>query len=935
MYSTFGRLLYYGTALEKAAFSPLFVWTQWLETDTSSLYAWDGSSWLTISVPTGLSGSGTPGIISQWTGANSLGDSTLKKTGAGLLELVSAGAYTLTIPTSGTAALGAGTVTSSSSNDTTIANHTHALDNVGPGATGPIGSATVVPIVTIDAKGRVTGLTSTTIAGVAPFAHDILSAYHGDTLADAVVRGDLIVGNATPKWARLAKGTANAVLQPTATDVAWSSGFLSIASGKTLTVNNTITLAATADGYTLTIPGTGTALLEATAATTYLKLDASNDPVTGDLDINAALTVGVTRTSPNLGVTGRVVIDADSNATVTPALDVHMHPYTGGVGQWMGIFSKVTTVAGQPAPDQAGALYTVLYHNAGYTLPDWRGIETGGAYVYAGSSITMASGLYAALPNAWEFGGSVGTAAAIWMPGSNSTGIGTVWSILQTGAAPSYWNGTFNMEDNSLPIDAWRSGGATQMRFSDYVGSATAGPRLLLRHSRGTYALPTDVSSGDQGGLLIFDQYINGAFRQGAYIGTLAGTTISGTSYPMIMDFRVVPEGSTVNTRHMTIANKLVSIFNDLTVQHTTSWPTIKLSSGDTSINAGDKYGKLQWEENDGQSVTNKITGEIWMEYPPTTPGAIGSDVAPGEMVFATTLTTTPTEWFRIKATGAATFLSTAYTTFPFAVNKTSADFFDDTSLGAELVTNGDFSSATGWTATACTLDVSGGTGKLTATGANYRVGQALTTVANRLYKMTVSWLGTQGTITSASSIRILIGTVSGGSTIAQHFLANTNNLIDTSYTVYFVATGTTTWIGLFTNTNGTISVWDDVSVKEVTGGNVISRGIFGGGGTTGIKVYSTGEAQTVGRKQAVAVKSANYTLTVNDEVVVVTATCTQTLPAATGSGQTYRICNEGAAGVVVTIDGNSTDTVKGELTQILYPGEDLILTDYKSGGWC
>ena len=38
------------------------------------------------------------------------------------------------------------------------------LDAVGPGATGPIGSATVAPVVTINAQGRVTALTSATIA---------------------------------------------------------------------------------------------------------------------------------------------------------------------------------------------------------------------------------------------------------------------------------------------------------------------------------------------------------------------------------------------------------------------------------------------------------------------------------------------------------------------------------------------------------------------------------------------------------------------------------------------------------------------------------------------------------------------------------------------------------------------------------------------------
>ena len=40
-----------------------------------------------------------------------------------------------------------------------------------------------------------------------PTAHNLLSDSHGDTLADTVVAGDIIIGNATPKFARLAKGT--------------------------------------------------------------------------------------------------------------------------------------------------------------------------------------------------------------------------------------------------------------------------------------------------------------------------------------------------------------------------------------------------------------------------------------------------------------------------------------------------------------------------------------------------------------------------------------------------------------------------------------------------------------------------------------------------------------------------------------------------------
>ncbi len=109
MNSTFGRLLFYGTDAERLAFTPVFVWTQWLSTDTSAIYTWNGVGWLTISAPGGsVSGSGTIGIIAQWVGLTTLGDSSLAKTGAGLLTLSSAGAYTLTVPATGTAVLGTG-----------------------------------------------------------------------------------------------------------------------------------------------------------------------------------------------------------------------------------------------------------------------------------------------------------------------------------------------------------------------------------------------------------------------------------------------------------------------------------------------------------------------------------------------------------------------------------------------------------------------------------------------------------------------------------------------------------------------------------------------------------------------------------------------------------------------------------------------------------
>jgi len=81
--------------------------------------------------------------------------------------------------------------------------------------------------------------------------------------------------------------------------------------------------------------------------------------------------------------------------------------------------------------------------------------------------------------------------------------------------------------------------------------------------------------------------------------------------------------------------------------------------------------------------------------------------------------------------------------------------------------------------------------------------------------------------------------------------------------------------------------------------------------------------------KSTVTIKSSTYTLVSSDEVVVFTATATANLPAATGSGQTYRIiCRAGTC----TVDGSGSETIKGATTQTLYPGEDLIITDVQSG---
>lgn len=87
---------------------------------------------------------------------------------------------------------------------------------------GSYGDATNSPQITVDADGRVTSAANVAITGVPAAGHNILSATHSDTLADTVVAGDLLIGNNTPKWARLAKSTNGFILRLVAGLPAWS-----------------------------------------------------------------------------------------------------------------------------------------------------------------------------------------------------------------------------------------------------------------------------------------------------------------------------------------------------------------------------------------------------------------------------------------------------------------------------------------------------------------------------------------------------------------------------------------------------------------------------------------------------------------------------------------------------------------------------------------
>ena len=79
--------------------------------------------------------------------------------------------------------------------------------------------------------------------------------------------------------------------------------------------------------------------------------------------------------------------------------------------------------------------------------------------------------------------------------------------------------------------------------------------------------------------------------------------------------------------------------------------------------------------------------------------------------------------------------------------------------------------------------------------------------------------------------------------------------------------------------------------------------------------------------------KTDNYTLTDNDYLVLVNGTYTMTLPTAVGiNGRCYHIKNIGSG--IVTVDANGTQTIDGELTQLIVTKYDSLMIVSDNSNW-
>ncbi len=87
-------------------------------------------------------------------------------------------------------------------------------------------------------------------------------------------------------------------------------------------------------------------------------------------------------------------------------------------------------------------------------------------------------------------------------------------------------------------------------------------------------------------------------------------------------------------------------------------------------------------------------------------------------------------------------------------------------------------------------------------------------------------------------------------------------------------------------------------------------------------------------RKRKTRTITSATTITTVDELIVCNSASafTQTLPAATGGGDKYEIANIGAG--AITLEGDASDTINGELNQTIDQYAAIQVKDYAANKW-
>jgi len=436
--------LLYGNATPKVARLPLGGITGSILTRDANDVAWSAYALVgtagqtyTLSATGGTVpiGTGTAGRLAEWATASTLQASTLAKTGAGVLTLSAAGAYTLTVPATGTSALGAGTLTVATLNDVTGAAHLHAItSSSNPGA--------AASLLATDATGYLQ-LSSLGAGTTAQFQVD--------------ANGDIVkLKNLTYTWP--AAHTANGVLTNDGSGgLSWATVGASVITPDSLDFSefkDNMTLDATTDiamgGFNLTTSGAGSVGIGTTTPTAGYKLDVAGF-------INSEQTVNQsTYPSVNAVQTAATLQDgsAYTGTDITMATQYIAVKFVASAAHTMGCFT-VRVKASAPLTNPLGTITGYIYADDGGSPS-----KPTGAALATGLSIR-----FGALTTSYQEL-SLGTTYNM------ASGL-TYWLVIKYSAAPTGGNIIF---DSDVSADA----GATSTDGSTWTNT-TARLRYKIR----------------------------------------------------------------------------------------------------------------------------------------------------------------------------------------------------------------------------------------------------------------------------------------------------------------------------------------------------------------------------------------------------------------------------------------------------------------------
>jgi hypothetical protein len=256
-------------------------------------------------------------------------------------------------------------------------------------------------------------------------AHNILSTTHGDTLADSVLQGDILYGNSTPKWARLAfpATPTGKIIQATATDVAWSTNPITIGASASISNVNTgdQTITLTSD-----VTGSGTGSFATTIANNAVTFAKFQQIATTSLLGRATAGTGNVENLTDIptGITIGTAYIYRAGGTDIPITD-------GGTGlstmtTAYGVLCAGTTATGSlQVLNSLGNAGEVLTSNGAGALPSWQAGGGGGAPTTASYlTATAEAGLSAEV--------NLGALATGLLYGTVAGGVSTISSIAVT-----------------------------------------------------------------------------------------------------------------------------------------------------------------------------------------------------------------------------------------------------------------------------------------------------------------------------------------------------------------------------------------------------------------------------------------------------------------------------------------------------------------------